>query len=182
MIKPAGPGKRGNNKRKAILTRLAIILALLLLLTACSGPDEAQSAQEREVTDQNTEITEENDEMTSIKMKINDEEVQVAWEDNESVKALMELASDAPLVIDTSMYGGFEQVGSIGTTLPSNDVNITTNPGDIVLYTGSNIVVFYGNNSWDYTKLGHIENKSKEELTELLGNNNVTITLTTSTN
>ena len=72
------------------------------------------------------------------------------------------------------MYGGFEQVGPIGTTLPSNDINIRTNPGDIVLYTGSNIVVFYGNNSWDYTMLGHIEGKSEDELEELLSGNNVT--------
>ena len=76
-----------------------------------------------------------------------------------------------------SMYGGFEQVGAIGPDLPSNDINITTEPGDIMLYTGSNMVVFYGNNSWSYTRLGHIENKSEDELKELLGSNNVKKTL-----
>ena len=76
-----------------------------------------------------------------------------------------------------SMYGGFEQVGALGTDLPSSDINITTKPGDIMLYTGSNIVVFYGSNSWSYTRLGHIENKSDEELKDLLGGNNVEITL-----
>ena len=74
-----------------------------------------------------------------------------------------------------SRYGGFEQVGSIGTTLPSNDVQMTTSPGDIVLYSSNQLVVFYGSNSWAYTKLGHIENMSEEELTELLSNSDVTI-------
>jgi hypothetical protein len=177
MMKSAGSEKHRYYNRKASVVGL-IFLLMLLMLTACAGADKAQEPQESEVPDQNTESTEEIDEMTSITMKINEEEVAVTWEDNESVKALAKLASDAPLVIDTSMYGGFEQVGPIGTVLPSSDVNITTNPGDIVLYTGSNIVVFYGNNSWDYTKLGHIENKSADELADLLGNNNVTITLT----
>ncbi len=55
-----------------------------------------------------------------------------------------------------SMYGGFEQVGEIGTSLPRNDVQTTTSAGDIVLYSGNQIVIFYGNNSWAYTRLGHI--------------------------
>ena len=158
-------------KRNLIIT----LAMLLILLTACSVADKTP---ESELPDNNTETVEEDNEMASINMKINNEEVIVTWESNESVKALAELASESPLVIDTSMYGGFEQVGPIGTTLPSNDVNTTTKPGDIVLYTGSNIVVFFGSNSWDYTMLGHIENKSTEELRDLLGGNNVKITLT----
>lgn len=76
-----------------------------------------------------------------------------------------------------SKYGGFEQVGSLGTTLPSNDERITTSPGDIVLYSSNQIVIFYESNTWAYTKLGHIV-LSKSELTELLGEDDVTITLT----
>jgi hypothetical protein len=125
-----------------------------------------------------SEVQEETKEMKSITMKINDEEVKVAWEDNESVRALAELASKSPLTINTSMYGGFEQVGAIGTTLPSNDTNTKTKPGDIMLYTSDNIVVFYGSNSWSYTRLGHIENKSRQELADLLGGNNAVITIT----
>ncbi|MBE6018754.1 MAG: hypothetical protein E7230_00220 [Clostridiales bacterium] len=110
-------------------------------------------------------------------MTINGEKLEVTWEDNESVKALAELAAEEPVTIDASKYGGFEQVGSIGTTLPSSDVSTTTEPGDIVLYTGSSIVVFYGSNSWSYTRLGHIENKSKSELEDLLGAEKVTIVI-----
>lgn len=162
-------------RRRFFAIALIITLAMLLtLLSACSGAKETPGKEEPE---QNTESTEEDTAMSSITMKINDEEVEVIWEDNESAEALAELVSEAPLTIDMSMYGGFEQVGAIGTDLPSSDINTTTKPGDIVLYTGNNVVVFYGSNSWSYTRLGHIENKSEEELKELLGKNNVRITL-----
>ena len=153
---------------------VVLIIAMAMLLTACSGSNEAQENEEPE---QNTESTEEDNGMESITMKINDEEMTVTWEDNESVEALAKLVSESPLTIDMSMYGGFEQVGAIGTDLPSNDISITTKPGDIVLYTSSNMVVFYGSNSWSYTMLGHIENKSEDELEALLGANDVKITL-----
>ena len=153
---------------------VVLIIAMAMLLTACSGSNEAQENEEPE---QNTESAEEDNGMRSITMKINDEEMTVTWEDNESVEALADLVSGSPLTIDMSMYGGFEQVGAIGTDLPSNDTNITTEPGDIVLYTGNNMVVFYGSNSWSYTMLGHIENKSEDELEALLGANDVKITL-----
>lgn len=161
-------------RKRFFAIALIITLVMLTLLTSCS---EANETPENKEPEQNTESTEEDNGMRSITMKINDEEVKVAWEDNESAEALAELVSGSPLTIDMSMYGGFEQVGAIGTDLPSNDINITTEPGDIMLYTGSNMVVFYGSNSWSYTRLGHIENKSEDELKELLGSNNVKITL-----
>ena len=76
-----------------------------------------------------------------------------------------------------SMYGGFEQVGSIGTTLPRNDVQTTTQSGDIMLYSGNQLVVFYGSNDWAYTRLGHITDKSQDELTALLSNGDITVSL-----
>ena len=112
-----------------------------------------------------------------LKLFINDEEIPVTWEENESVKALNNLAESSPIIIDMSMYGDFEQVGSIGQSIPRNDKQMTTSAGDIVLYSGSQLVVFYGSNSWAYTKLGHIDNKSEEELGRLLGSGNVTITV-----
>ena len=110
-----------------------------------------------------------------LTLKINDIEVDVIWADNDSVKALKNFAKDG-LTINMSKYGGFEQVGSIGSTLPSADTRITTNPGDIVLYSSNQIVIFYDSNTWSYTKLGHI-NLSKSELTDLLGDEDVDITL-----
>ena len=104
---------------------------------------------------------------------IDGEEYPVEWEENESVEALKELC---PLTVKMSMYGGFEQVGSLGESLPRNDEQITTEYGDIVLYSGNQIVVFYGSNSWAYTRLGHID-MTQEELTDLLGNGDMEITL-----
>ncbi|MBR2742268.1 MAG: hypothetical protein IKD89_01620 [Clostridia bacterium] len=107
---------------------------------------------------------------TDLILKIDGQEVYVAWEDNESVTALREFAEEAPIAIQMSMYGGFEQVGPIGTSLPRDDVQTTTEAGDIMLYSGNQIVVFYGSNSWAYTRLGRIDGLNSSELTSLLGN------------
>ena len=128
-------------------------------------------------TQLNSERTESEENETMLQMKIGDTEVVVDWEDNESVEALKELCRDKSLTIQMSMYGGFEQVGSIGQSLPRNDRQTTTQAGDIVLYSGSQIVVFYGSNSWAYTRLGHITDKSPQEMAELLGSGEVTITI-----
>ena len=113
----------------------------------------------------------------SILMKIGKETVTVTWEGNESVAALKELLREQSMSIQMSMYGGFEQVGSLGTSLPRDDEQTTTQAGDIVLYSGNQMVVFYGSNSWAYTRLGKITDKSAGELKEMLGGGDVTITL-----
>lgn len=123
------------------------------------------------------EETVKSQEEKSMKMIINDTYVEVAWEENESVEALREMCKSGKVTVEMSMYGGFEQVGYLGQTLPSNDRQTTTSSGDIVLYDSDNIVVFYGSNSWSYTRLGHISDKNESEMKELLGNGDVTITL-----
>ena len=115
--------------------------------------------------------------MKKLTMKIGETPVNVEWENNESAAALKALAEAKPLTIQMSMYGGFEQVGPIGQSLPRNDVQTVTNSGDIVLYSGNQIVVFYGSNSWAYTRLGHITDKNAQEMAELLGRGDVTITI-----
>lgn len=104
-------------------------------------------------------------------------QVEVDWEENESVAALRELVQSNPLTVRMSMYGGFEQVGSLGARLPRQDVQTHTYYGDIVLYSGNQIVVFNGSNSWAYTRLGHIRDLSQAKLKELLGQHDVSITL-----
>ncbi len=116
------------------------------------------------------------DVQTQMKMRIGDTPVKVAWENNESVEALKVLAQNG-VTIRMSMYGRFEQVGPIGQRLPSHDRQTTTSAGDIVLYSSSQMVIFYGSNSWAYTRLGHIVDKSPEEMRELLGQEDVTITI-----
>ena len=126
-------------------------------------------------TTPDTTTTEDDTMNKTLILKIDNTEVEVFWLDNDSVKALKQLAKDG-LTIDLEMYGNMEQFGSLGSTLPSSDTNLTATAGDIMLYQSNKIVLFYGSNSWSYTKLGHI-NLSKSELTELLGDENVTITI-----
>lgn len=113
-----------------------------------------------------------------LKVKIDSVEVSVLWEKNESVEALRTIACKAPVNISTKMYGGFEQVGELGTALPHSDTEITSAPGDILLYCGSMIVLFYGKNTWSYTRLGRITGKTPEELKGLLGKEHVTVSIT----
>ena len=113
----------------------------------------------------------------TLQVLIGDTEVYVVWEENASVEALTEMVKAEPLTVQLSMYGGFEQVGPLGTSLPRNDVQTTTQAGDIVLYSGNQIVVFYGSNSWAYTRLGRITDKSAEDLAALLGSGNTSITI-----
>ena len=114
---------------------------------------------------------------TEMKMIINNTPVKVDWEENDSVAALREAVKENPLTIQMSMYGGFEQVGHLGMNLPRSDTRITTEPGDVILYSGNQMVVFYGSNTWAYTRLGHIADKTQTELRELLSNGNVTIVI-----
>ena len=161
-----------------------VVFVMLFSLASCGSNKTTQpSADEPSTTipstDPNPTTTEpkEDDQYMNktIELKIGDTLVDVNWLDNDSVKALKELVKDG-LTINMSMYGGFEQVGSLGKYITSSDTSITTTPGDIVLYSSNQIVIFYGSNTWSYTKLGHI-NLSKSELTDLLGDEDVTITL-----
>ena len=82
--------------------------------------------------------------------------VDIQWEDNAAVAELYALAQKN-ITVNTSAYGGFEQVGSLPQSFSRSDVQMTTQPGDIVLYSGNQLVIFFGSNSWSYTRLGHIE-------------------------
>lgn len=147
-------------------------------IESSAGADTEESAIAAETKDEATnEITEENKEERIMRLKIDETEVVVSWEDNEAVEALKKMTEKSPLTIKTSAYGGFEQVGSIGKSLPKNDHQTKTSAGDIVLYSGNQIVVFYGSNSWAYTRLGHIDNKTTKELEEMLDKDSVNLTL-----
>ena len=172
---------------KPILSLIIIIIAVLCIGcgsaqgTEAAVPEPQQSpamtpAAEAPAAEQPQENKTESEETETMQMKIGETDVEVVWEDNESAAALKELARDG-LTIQMSMYGGFEQVGSIGKSLPREDRQTTTQAGDIVLYSGNQLVVFYGSNSWAYTRLGKIADKSASELSELLGGGDVTITL-----
>ena len=156
---------RGYSKRLVLICLLAICLSV----SAC-GISGVAKAEE-------TASAKDSQEDGAMTISIGEKTLPVSWEKNASVEALRKLC---PLTIEMSMYGGFEQVGSLGTSLPRDDVQTTTEAGDIVLYSGNQIVVFYGSNSWAYTRLGRIEGMTEAALKELLGNGNVTLTITAS--
>ena len=103
--------------------------------------------------------------------------VTVLWEDNETVSELLTAVQNGAIEVSASRYGGFEQVGSLPQSFSRNDVQTTRQPGDIVLYSGNQLVIFFGSNSWSYTRLGHIDGLSTDELTALLDQDTVTFEL-----
>lgn len=150
------------NWKKAI--PLAVIL-LMLVISSCT----LQRTQGHIDEPKNEEVKEESE----MRLFIGETEVPVTWERNASVSALQAMC---PITIQMSKYGGFEQVGPIGRSIVRNDEQTDTDYGDIVLYSGNQIVIFYGSNSWSYTRLGHVD-LSQQELSALLGGGDVRITL-----
>ena len=141
------------------MKRLLSFVLPLLILTSCTPNSNSSSTSTKK---------EEN-----MKLSIDNQELDVTWEDNDSVKALKGIL---PLTINMHEYGGFEQTGSIGQSIVKNDSQIDVVPGDIVLYSGNAISVFYSTSSWSYTRLGHI-NLNKNELNALLNKESVTFVL-----
>ncbi len=116
---------------------------------------------------------EENQEM-KMKVQVGDSTFTAILENNAAVDALVEMMEEEPVVIQMSDYAGFEKVGPLGESLPANNSQTTTEAGDIVLYQGNQIVIFYGSNSWSYTRLGRIEDLTGWK--EALGSGDVTVT------
>ena len=94
--------------------------------------------------------------------------------DNSSAMAFYELLEKGPVTIKMTDYGNFEKVGPLGTKLPRNDTQITTQAGDIILYQGNQITIYYDTNSWNFTRLGKVDGVSQAELKKILGKGNVT--------
>ena len=98
--------------------------------------------------------------------------------DNSSAKAFAELLAKGPVSVDMQDYGSFEKVGDLPSSLPRNDTSITTEPGDIILYQGNKITIYYNTNSWNFTRLGKVEGVTPAELKKILGKGNVTAVFT----
>ena len=94
--------------------------------------------------------------------------------DNSSATSFYELLKKGPLTVDMHDYGNFEKVGPLGTTLPRNDTQITTTAGDIILYQGKQITIYYDTNSWNFTRLGKVDGVIQAELKKILGKGDVT--------
>lgn len=127
----------------------------------------------------NKNIVNDNKENQNMKLylNINNKTLVASLENNSSVDALIEKLNDDNIIINMKDYGNFEKVGSLGFNLPRNDKKITTEAGDIILYQGNSLTIYYDTNSWEFTKIGKIENVNREQLIEILGEGDVTVTL-----
>lgn len=96
-------------------------------------------------------------------------------EDNASAEAFANLLQKGPLTLSLHDYGDFEKVGALGTTLPTNDEQITTQPGDIILYQGDQITIYYDTNTWNFTRLAHID-ATRDDLLAAFGEGDVEAT------
>lgn len=154
-------------------------------LTACgsSSSDEVRlPAEENSVKEAETDTSVEEEEseeerimqQNTFYVTVGEETFSAVFADNSGAQSFKELLSDGDLTIEMSDYGSFEKVGSLGQSLPTENIQITTQAGDIVLYQGNQIVIFYGSNSWSYTRLGRIDDLDGWE--EALGNGAVSVT------
>ena len=137
-----------------------------------SASVQVEASSESQTTDSET-IEEENSVMNMI-VQVGGSTFTATLEENAAVNALVEMMERGPVTIQMSDYSGFEKVGPLGTSLPTSNSQTTTQAGDIVLYQGNQIVIFYGSNSWSYTRLGRIDDLTGWE--EALGSGTVTVT------
>ena len=142
---------------------------------AVSEAESVQETERNETSAAETDIqnnTEEN-KVANMNVQVGDVIFSATLEENEAVSALVEMMRESPVVIQMSDYSGFEKVVSLRTSLPVNNSQTTTQAGDIVLYNGNQIVIFYGSNSWSYTRLGRIDDLTGWE--DALGSGDVTV-------
>lgn len=119
---------------------------------------------------------------TKITLSNREKTVTATLADNNATRQLITELQKGSITIDMSEYGGFEMVGALPWTLPTENRQITTVPGDIMLYQGSNIVIFYGSNSWSYTPIGKIDDATAASVKEFLGSGSVRLTISADTN
>ncbi len=140
--------------------------------------NEAESVQETErnetsVAETDIQNNTEENKVANMNVQVGDVVFSATLEENEAVSALVEMMRESTVVVQMSDYSGFEKVGPLGASLPASNSQTTTQAGDIVLYNGNQIVIFYGSNSWSYTRLGHIDDLTGWE--EALGSGDVTV-------
>ena len=138
---------------------------------------EIETETEEEAADTSSSDETDNEEGTgamTMNVQVGDASFTAALEENDAVSVLIEMMEEGPVTIEMDDYSGFEKVGPLGTSLPASNSQTTTQAGDIVLYQGNQIVMFYGSNSWSYTRIGHITDLTGWE--EALGSGSVTVT------
>ena len=159
----------------------SILIGLLALLSCTKDPVTILPGPSQENQKENGGNNGNNDTSmpSEIKITVSGKSLPVKIEDNEATKALVAALRTASITYEAEDYGGFEKVGALGRSLPTSNAQITTQPGDVILYSGNQIVLFYGSNSWSYTRIGKMEYGSLDELKTFLkaGQGKISVTL-----
>ena len=153
--------------KKVVVLMLMVMLPIAMLLSGCESQDYTGNTADDSGTGDISEM--------KMIVNVNGTEFKATLENNSAAETLVSMIESNPLELDLRDYGGFEKVGALGFSLPSSNRQITTRSGDIVLYQGNQIVMFYGSNAWSYTRLGHIDDLNGWE--EALGNGDAEVVL-----
>lgn len=163
------------------MTRILYLLLAVLGLSACgnglSPTDSAPPPSQSVISEQESSQSQDNSssqEEPMLKISVGDQELLATFADNSSAEAFRDLLAQGPVTVSMDDYGGFEKVGSLGTTLTRNDTRITTQPGDVILYQGNQITIYYGTNTWNFTRLAKINDST--DLQAKLGTGTVQVT------
>ncbi len=146
---------------------------------ASANDADSSNTQQVNVPQPDTNSDTEENMVKKMTLQIGNSSFTATLENNPAVDAFVEMMNDSPIIIQMNDYSGFEKVGSLGTSLPADDKQTTTHAGDIVLYNGNQIVIFYGSNAWSYTRLGKIDDLSGWE--DALGSGDITVTFSLGT-
>ena len=151
------------------------LIVLLIALLSCAKPTEPGAGQLEHVEEPKEEIKMPD----KIQITVSGTTLPIVLEKNDAAEALVSALRKAPITYTASDYGGFEKVGALGRSLPATDSHITTQAGDVILYSGNQIVLFYGSNSWSYTRIGKMEYASLDALKSFLkaGEGDIRVTL-----
>lgn len=156
------------------MVRVFCLLLAALNLSACVSGEAPGSSDAPQTEVSQPAQVQPSQEESALKITVNGQELLATFADNSSAREFQELLAQGPLSVEMSDYGGFEKVGPLGTTLTRNDTQITTQPGDVILYQGNQITIYYGTNSWNFTRLARIDDPSG--LQEKLGDGTVSVT------
>ena len=163
------------------MTRILYLFLAGLGLSGCgnssSPADSAPPPSQSVISEQESSQSQDNSssqEEPMLKITVGDQELLATFADNSSAEAFRDLLAQGPVTISMDDYGGFEKVGSLGTTLTRNDTRITTQPGDVILYQGNQITIYYGTNTWNFTRLAKINDST--DLQAKLGTGTVQVT------
>ena len=159
----------------------SILIGLLALLSCTKDPVTILPGPSQENQKENGGNNGNNDTSmpSEIKITVSGKSLPVKIEDNAATKVLVAALRDSSITYEAEDHGGFEKVGALGRSLPTSNAQITTQPGDVILYSGNQIVLFYGSNSWSYTRIGKMEYGTLDELKTFLkaGQGRISVTL-----